>query len=224
MNGDKQLITKTEAKKLYCLTDNDLEDVDCITGSNTFNRSMVSYLYEEEDLKNAAIAKHGSLENLEKKLELKQKKKEELAKKKMDHVEFRRKELEEYLAKFGLTIRSDSAICSNYINYGEKSGLGKEEIGRIMSEMKFYFDKTNYHSILGDLLEENNQYPRYDRDDIETLRSRAKYNALKQYITTNYMNFHEVEGCIPPSLKDMADKMSKELYEGKKSKNNKSRN
>ena len=65
-------------------------------------------------------------------------------------------ELVSALLERRLDLRSDSALCSNYIWYGrDPAGGGLEEIVDIMDEMRFYHEQTMYASILSDLNSED---------------------------------------------------------------------
>jgi len=58
------LITATEAKKLYCLTETDLLELPCHVDDNPHNSLSLMRLFRRGDLKQAALAKYGSEEGL----------------------------------------------------------------------------------------------------------------------------------------------------------------
>lgn len=108
-------------------------------------------------------------------------------------------------------IRSDSTMCAKYIEHGEKSGLTIEQIGDIMSEMKFFYEKTNYNAVLYQLrgeemsaMREYKGFYRWSDDDEEIIRKQAKHQALEKYVKNNYDHIHQLILDIPLSLQQEA--------------------
>lgn len=83
----------------------------------------------------------------------------------------------------GLTLRSDSKLCENYIEHGdEQNDSERRDIVTIMLEMRFYFDETNYEKIFETLASERIKDERYfngylSRDDFSDIYQEAKEDA-----------------------------------------------
>lgn len=210
------LITKTKALELYPLSKDDFDNVRHIQ----YNGVFVTYLYLIKDIEYLCVKKHGSKEKSDAVIEKKLNKKLEKKKYIEDSRNFRRKELDDYLKSICLPgIRNDSVLCENYINQGIVAGFTKEEIGVIMTEMKFYYEKTNYSKILykmkGDELEDRKEHRGWycwtDSDE-EDVRERSKRKALYDYIERNCNNSHQIILEIPKSLKPLADEYYGKLW------------
>lgn len=116
----------------------------------------------------------------------------------------RRKILNEALIKRGLKLRSDSKVCTAYIeggieevmeiDYGLKS---VDDIVNLMEEMSFYFNKTNYKKIFGSLKNKNMNKEYYMRSSIDELNCDAKITALNTFIKENKDNYMNI---VPKSL------------------------
>ena len=199
-DASKKLITKSDAMEKYALTNKDLKGTRHIMNEGKY----VYYLYLVEDVKNIAIDKYGSLDDMIKKIQEKQgmriKRKNE--KKKLEQI--RRDELTAYLKSVGLDgIRSDSEICSEYISKGEKSGYTKEKIADIMLEMKFYHTCTSYPTVLRNRrynMKRDMGYYDWSSEDEECLRVQVKEAMFKDYIEKNYNNTQKIGLEVPPSL------------------------
>ena len=202
------LITKTKALEIYPLNSNDLDTIRHYQYTGVF----VTYLYLIKDLDYVCTKKYGGKDNADKIKAKKINKKLERKKYIEDSKEFRRKELDDYLKSIFLPgLRSDSVLCQNYINSGENAGFTKEQIGVIMIEMKFFYEKTNYSTILyklkGDELNDRKEYKGWycwTQDDEDEVRERAKKTALYEYVEKNCNN-HTFILDIPKSLKGLAD-------------------
>jgi hypothetical protein len=88
-----------------------------------------------------------------------------------------------------IELRTDSTICKNFINGCDDYTI--DEIAKIMKEMKFYYEETNYSSILKNVrhkyIGEQRQYGWYEHDDDneEIVRENAKKIAMNEYIKKN---------------------------------------
>jgi len=83
-----------------------------------------------------------------------------------EQQEARRTLLAQSLNEVGCELRSDSTLCSKYINHG----LGDiKDVVKVMREMKFYFDETRYQEEFSNIHAQNrsynNRYDHYDRYD-----------------------------------------------------------
>ena len=73
--------------------------------------------------------------------------------------------------------------------------------------MAFYYDKTDYSSIIynlrGEAMRDNREYGSgyWDSDDEEQVRDEAKRNALYNYVVENFDDTHKCILEIPRSLK-----------------------
>lgn len=84
-----------------------------------------------------------------------------------------------------LELRNDSKICMDYIDANSPYEL--DEIIKIMKQMKFLYEKTNYSNILKqtryDYIGMHRQFGWYEHDDEneEEVRNMAKEKALNEY-------------------------------------------
>jgi hypothetical protein len=213
-----KLITKTDAIKNYVLNNNDLDGVRHIS----YRTMYTTYLYLIEDVEYVAIKKHGSIDKLNDKI---CKKKELVIARKRNKdnlISLRKKELTEYLNSINVELRTDSVLCSNYIEKGEKSGFTPQQIGDILKEMDFYFNCTNYKTMLPTYRRQlqnsyyYNDYYNYNRwtdKDEERLRSKVKDIAMCEYIKQNFLDTHKIILEVPYSLKSVANKYTKQFYD-----------
>ncbi|ARF09924.1 hypothetical protein Indivirus_5_47 [Indivirus ILV1] len=209
------LITKSGAMEKYPLGKNDFDDVRYIEYKGTY----ITYLYLIKDIEYLCIKKYGSKENSLKIMENKLNKKTKRQEYNNKLKKIRYNELNDYLKSICLPgIRSDSALCENYISHGESSGFTKEDIGIIMTEMKFFYEKTNYSTYLYQLrnqeISEQREYGgwyRWTEDDEDCIRQEAKNKALYEYIKKNDNNNHNIILEIPKSLKQKADSYYEKL-------------
>jgi len=145
-NSNYILITKTNAKKNYLLTDDDLDNIEPFTGKTTSSYGPATY-FVKINLINLACEKHNvDSSNLENKIlniinEKNNKKKENKIKKeeKNKELEIKRKnKLILNLKKAGLKFRNDSMLCKKYIKGDKEFSL--EEIVERMSQMKYLYE------------------------------------------------------------------------------------
>jgi len=138
------LVTKTNCKKIYNLTENDLYGLvkyhrTCAYGDATYYtkdmiiyRSCIKHNTTTEELEN-------TLQNLKlEKEQAKETKRQQRMQKEQVKQGKRKYKLEEALNKAGLLLRNDSALCQQYINGNDDYEL--EFIVRRMSQMKYLFE------------------------------------------------------------------------------------
>ena len=136
--------------------------------------------------------------------------------------EYRFQTLTKLLNAKELTLRSDSVLCSKYLNGSDEKTV--EEVVQIMDEMNWFFQNTNY-SINMRLYDENrrnnrrhNYYRNYDSDD-EEYRQQEKEEYLKNksdYVKKQSIKEWIIHGknskTFPPiSLNDFINQIEKKL-------------
>jgi hypothetical protein len=107
---------------------------------------------------------------------------------KTDKINRRRELLIEKLKEHNLTLRNDSVVCDDYIN-GLRDDI--DEVVMIMVEMNYYMTKTNYKTIMNDLISDlkkdiknnygylhPNEYNKIIKDEIPNLSAMAKKLAI----------------------------------------------
>jgi len=216
------LITLTDATGKYPVNKTDLEAVRRIQ----YKGSYLTYLFLIKDIEHLCVEKFGSDDAYKKVMADKNAKRKERQDRAINTASARRKELDEYLKSVGLNgVRADSVLCDNYIEKGDKSGFSKEEIAKIMKEMEFYHNCTDYRSILYDLrseqfrdMREYGDYHRWGDDDEEEIREEAKASALHRYVVKNFDDTHKCILEVPPSLKDPFDRFYEQVKRDKNKK------
>lgn len=216
-----KLVSQTEAKRSYALSQKDINTLNYATSYNSHSGNFDTKLFLKSDLNSCAVAKYGSQEKLKEQLENRHKRRTEIQNRKEMAQQDRRRKLQKYLVSIGLPgIREDSTICSDYIEEGEDSGWTIESIGDVMKEMDFFYSKTNYPSVLRETRREygGGWQPRYEygvrrewyqwtEDDEEEVRQEAKHRSLSEYIKKNHQNPHKISNEVPDSLKPIVDQM-----------------
>jgi hypothetical protein len=124
---------------------------------------------------------------LDEKLKIKEDKKKELNKNKLQIRTERENKLKTKLDEYGLTLRTDSKLCSQYINNGNGN---LEEIVRIMKGMEFLYNNTKYHELMGKELRDNirecKMYgDRLDEEEIDEIRENVKKKCVNEYVKKN---------------------------------------
>ena len=198
------LITQTNAVKEYPIPRKDLNNLRKIM----YKGMYTTYLFLIQDIHNVCVNKYGSEENYKEQMRIRVERRTSTANRRNNAKKQRHHELDKYLKEIGLSgARSDSILCTSYIEYGEKSGYTKKEIGIIMLEMKFYYERTKYSTILRNLRDKEiksmrkwDGYYRWTHDDEESIRNDAKKQALKRYIVENINDVHKCILEIPQSL------------------------
>jgi transcription elongation factor Elf1 len=148
-SSDKyKLITATDAKKLYRLNDKELEDIDCITTRNPHYRSAAPMrLFWEKQIADISLKKHVAKNTT---LEAAKLKAEESSSKRVANKAAKedliRKELENALSEFGLTIRGDSQLCQCYLSgrWGSITPMTAQQIALRMRTMHILHTHTRY--------------------------------------------------------------------------------
>ena len=140
-----EVITKTKAKLEYFLNEADLEGVNSINANCSYGPATY---YMKTDIMNKSCSKYNvdnaSLCDLLKTMKLdktnvKKYKIEIKLEKEKKSSDKRKEKLIEALNFAGLELRSDSVLCSNYINGKIKNG-SLEDIVKRMCQMKYLYD------------------------------------------------------------------------------------
>lgn len=146
LNSNYILITRTNAKKQFLLTNNDLDTIEPFTGKTSSTYGPATYFVKINLIDLACIKHDVNSSNLENKIlniiteknnkkEANRLKKEEKNKK----LEIKRKnKLIINLENAGLKLRNDSILCKKYINGDNDFSL--EEIIERMSQMKYLYE------------------------------------------------------------------------------------
>jgi len=206
MSDNDEKLTKTNAKELYCLTDKDLIGVPHDTVSLFGRKYMSANLYDKDIIEEIALKKYGSQDGIDEAIIQREKKAEKrkqnkiLKEEKMIPIrQNRRNELETYLKSLGLPgIRADSSLCDIYIEKGNQSGYTMEKVGEIMKECDFFYNQTDYSSLVDDEIEDAKSYKGYY--DIEECKSSAMYRAIDDYKDDHKADWAEAYAKIPKSL------------------------
>lgn len=122
-------ISKSKAKELYLLNDNDLEDLDVTFKNNYMNSNNPIKLYDQDDLIECAIEKYGTVCQIN---EIKRKKNNDKDKKLQDKID-RQKKLINYFTERGYFNEDDIISeypCYLYIEFN-KSKFNKEVNNKI---------------------------------------------------------------------------------------------
>jgi hypothetical protein len=154
-------VTKTGALgAAFCLSASDLASIGCEYKRNPHYRSAAPMqLYEVREVWAAALNKHGGPEGIraaaDKRDAAAEKRRTTLAANEKQRraaqlamSELRHSELATALHSFGLKIRGDSFLCSQYIREGPTWDWPLQNVVRRMAEMKFLHEYTNYASAL----------------------------------------------------------------------------
>jgi hypothetical protein len=140
-----EVITKTKAKLEYFLNETDLEGVNSIKANSSYG--LCTY-YMKTDIINKACSKYNvPCENLDEllknmkldKTNVKKYKMEIKLEKEKKASDKRKEKLIDELYNVGLELRSDSVLCSNYINGKIKNG-SLDDIVKRMCQMKYLYD------------------------------------------------------------------------------------
>jgi hypothetical protein len=198
-------VSRTTSKKEFDLKDADIEHLTYTTAVNPHYRSGPRMrLYLLRDCIQVAVQKHGSFDEVRQALRDKTLK-SEARKQKRDENEqrrfsARRQELLDAFEPRHLQIRDDSRLCEEYLSR-KKGDIGTaRSIARIMDEMRFYKNHTNYDEYWSECRHRCIRRKGYfDRDEIS---QEAKDLALQDFVQTHMdtmesMILHEE---FPPSL------------------------
>ena len=212
----KKLITQTASLKPYLLTQKDLKNVRFLPYPTSFK----SYLYLIKDIDSLSLKKHGSKKELQKKIKINNERYEERKKYLENQKNDRRNNLINELKLNGIELRDDSIICKNYIDNGEKDGNSLYGIVDIMTEMKFYCEKTSYKELLQSTRRHKRRHKRSNGnyldwlpEDEENLRKLVKERCLKDYVKLYVKDPYKMELEVPNILKkrinDLCEKLMK---------------
>jgi hypothetical protein len=148
-------ITKTLAKQMYLLKDEDLDKLDCIEKKNPhYRNSSAMTLYLESDVKEYANKKYNG--KLQEAIDKKMKKSQLIRDNKNNRQNTRRAELKAALENEGLELRADSKLCQGYIeNKLEKDEWTIQEIVSMCGEMRWLFNHTDYKKQLKENVDVN---------------------------------------------------------------------
>ncbi len=184
------VMTKTNAKKLYLLKDDDLDDLHSYEGRTTYGPATY---FTIEDIKNKASIKFGIhkdglneyLENVlnEKKIKSAERK-EKIAKTKEIKRNDRRDKLIQALRKVKLPLRDDSALCKQYIEGTTEYNL--ETIVKRMCQMKYLFEYCHMNECKDIAYERHNEELRAGYFPDCSVFDYAEYIALQKYSGGKY--------------------------------------
>lgn len=175
-------VPKTIAMKEYKLTDKDLTNIPYESLRNPhYSSRNEMMLYPRYLLALASSRKWGTVENLMGK-KIKQQQASEKRKNTIKNNKNNRiKVLTDALEKRGLSLRSDSRLCSQYILNG--GSLSLEKVVDTMEEMNFYYNHTRYKEIYGNIIQKMLEYKgRFDKDEVS---EDAKSEALDLFLKNN---------------------------------------
>ncbi len=190
-NLDKYtLITLTNSKKEYLLTDDDLDGLKYLDGKCAYGPA--TYYFKNDIIQKASEKFNVSPSELENYLEsvknAKKKIREERQikayKKKQALTNKRRDSLIKALNEAGLELRSDSQLCKKYINGDKDNSL--DEVVLRMCQMKYLYDYCHMEKCKDIAYEEYKDDYRYGYYPDGSVHDRAESIALKKYSNSRY--------------------------------------
>jgi hypothetical protein len=146
LNNEK--ITITNAKKMYRLNDEDLANLEFDVKRNPHRKSLSMYLYHKHEVINVFKQKYNLINDFDVECKLKdieESKKERSNKRLLNAMNAkikRKKDLEDLMKHYKLTIRNDSKLCKGFID-GSITDYTVEEVVRRMCEMKYLYEYAN---------------------------------------------------------------------------------
>lgn len=197
-------IIKTQAKNIYNLDDDDLENLDNYSFKNAYGGYMFLYFLKEVRLKaiekrfdivNPTIDSYANsikilLNEAEQRAEARRIRSKKIEATKKEKQDLRHENLKHALKEKGIAIRGDSFWCQQYLS-GNERDLAK--VVDIMVAMDFFCNKTKYNEIMRDKImklkrhnENRDPYDEYYRLE-ESDKNYAKKKALKLYLTEHDM-------------------------------------
>lgn len=187
-NNNSKMITATDCKNEWYLNDKDLLNLNVISTYNKKYKKMMRLFYKNEIIEYVLI-KYGGSKKFSEFINNKTNNKNKRILNKTDKINKRRELLIEKLKEHNLTLRNDSVVCDDYIN-GLRDDIDK--VIMIMVEMNYYMTKTNYKSIMNELMSDfkkdirnnygylhPNEYSKIIKDEIPNLSAMAKKLAIK---------------------------------------------
>lgn len=142
-------ISKSKAKELYLLNDNDLEDLDVTIKDNYMNYSKPIKLYNQDDLLECAIEKYGNVNKLK---QIRENKLNDKDKKIQDKIK-RQEKLIDYFSERGYNVEDDIISeypCYLYIEYSKSKFL--REVNN-----KINYDLESVYQIAYERIQRRNQ-------------------------------------------------------------------
>lgn len=142
-------ISKSKAKELYLLNDNDLEDLDVTIKDNYMNYSKPIKLYNQDDLLDCAIEKYGNVNKIN---QIRENKLHDKDKKIQDKIK-RQEKLINYFKERGYNVENDIISeypCYLYIEYSKSKFL--REI-----DNKINYDLESVYQIAYERIQRRNQ-------------------------------------------------------------------
>ena len=200
------LITKTNAKLKYFLTEDDLDDDNLTYYEGSIGYGPATY-FTIYDIKNKICQKHNVIlsecDNLIKKLiNDKETRKGERRIKGKEKIILQRTKRQDILVNAlraaGLDLRTDSQLCSKYISGGfEKTKNNSnsnsnsntnivEQIVKRMCQMKYLYDYCHMEECKDKIYEERNKYGSSEYDDFSSISDDAELMALDKYSHSKY--------------------------------------
>jgi hypothetical protein len=139
-----RLITKTNAKKIYLLDDDDLDELDCYYAQAGY---CVATYFTKKNIIDLACDKYGvesaELDDhlkkiVDKKMKEKNQRKKLIREKKLTQENKRKEKLTDALNEKKLVLRNDSMLCNEFIKGSKEHSL--EYIVETMCRMKYLFE------------------------------------------------------------------------------------
>lgn len=205
--------TKGTLMKVLGFTDAEVEAMPCDYVQNPYYRSAAPMrLYSLLVAIKAAVRKFGSWNALVASREQKKEKKEAAARKRRENAasrrDQRRTELLEAFRPRNLTIRSDSRLTNEYLARQTGSDSEAQYLARIMDEMRFYHQHTDYREFYHIQVQDELEYKgRFNRDEVSYL---AQEQALEQWVRDNLDRWSTAieHPEFPPSLRGRAEDLA----------------
>ncbi len=174
---EKLYMCASLAKSTFCLTQKDLNDLQCTLKTNPHYRSAAPMrMYTKQDLIRITFQKYKTVQMLKEVVADKEKKKQIRTQIKANIIQERTIELRTALASRGLQLRDDSRVCNGYIQHGHgPNGETLTQVIEIMIEMEWYF-RHEYQKIFNNI--KHNYYGWYD---ITEVSQEAKVFILRKY-------------------------------------------
>jgi hypothetical protein len=143
-----EFITKTNAKKEYFLTEDELSQIESIERPNPYRKSSTMSLYKCDEIMKFLQNKYNVC-SIEKVMDIikqikikKEEKKQKYIQNKSDQKQRRKYKLLEALQQYGMKLRSDSKLCQGYID-GIIKDKSVDWIVNRMCQIKYLYDYCN---------------------------------------------------------------------------------
>jgi hypothetical protein len=192
INQDKYtLITKTNSKKIYLLTDNDLVNLTHYYGTTSYRDATY---YTKEELINKFCEKYDtSINDIDKKIKelknIKEQKKLTAENNKKIKQQKRKDTLIKALTKAGLKLRNDSTLCENYIeNKSDEYTL--QDVVERMCQMKYLFEYCHMNECKHDAYISQQKEIKAGYFPDCSVFDEAEYIALNKYSNGKYPDIY----------------------------------